>query len=166
MNLVGTEDPMQAGNPPGDGGFDGLLLTRRRADRRADDARLGARVHPVHPESRREGRHARHVGAHGSELQTIRVPAGIAINGKVVWNQDENSTTSAIRPPSDFYGDKIWSYIRSNNLDCQNLAQVAKLGRIEAGELPVRPFDAHDERSTKCAASPPRLRPISSRARP
>ncbi|HEY0158555.1 MAG TPA: DUF6531 domain-containing protein [Thermoanaerobaculia bacterium] len=140
MNLVGTEDPLQAGNLLATAGFDGLLLTAKNQPIAVQMSHVWVRAHIPYIPNR---------GAtNGTPDTWVRMDPsfkryeyqpGIAINGKVAWNEDEYLQSSAIRPPADFYGDKIWNYIRANDIDCVNLSQVAKAGRIRAANFPFVP---------------------------
>ncbi|HEV7767942.1 MAG TPA: DUF6531 domain-containing protein, partial [Thermoanaerobaculia bacterium] len=140
MNLVGTEDPLQAANLLATAGFDGVLLTSGGAPVAVQLTHVWVRAFiPYFPNrGAKVGTPDMWVRMDPS-FKRYEYQPGIAINGKVAWNMDEFLNTSAIRPPADFYGDKIWSYIRTNNIDCVNLAQVAKLGRVKAENFPFVP---------------------------
>lgn len=142
MNLVGTEDPLQAANLLATAGFDGMLLTSKGAPVAVQMTHAWVRAFIPYIPNR---------GATAGTPDTwVRMDPsfkrydyqpGIAINGKVTWDQDEylNAAAATLQQPSQFYGDKIWSYIRASKLDCQNLSQVAKLGRVRAANFPFVP---------------------------
>ena len=140
MNLVGTEDPTQAANLLATAGFNGVVLTVGNAPVGIQMAHAWVRaLIPYIPN--------RGVTAGTPDTWVRMDPSfkryeyqpGIRISGRVAWSEDEYLQTSAMRPPADFYGDKIWSYIRANDLNCNNLAQVPKTGRIKQENFPFVP---------------------------
>jgi RHS repeat-associated protein len=158
MNLAGTEDPLQAANLLATAGFDGVALTANNTPIAVQMTHAWVRAFIPYVPNRgaRTGTPDTWVRMDPS-FKRYDYDAGIAINGKVMWSEDEYLRTSAVRPPADFYGDKIWSYIRANNLNCQNLSQVAKNGRIHAENFPFVPstLTARIESQGGVAADPP-----------
>ncbi len=140
MNLVGTEDPLQAANLLATAGFDGLVLTARSQPIAIQMTHVWVRAHiPYIPNRGATAGTPDTWVRMDPSFKRYEYQPGIAINGKVAWNEDEYLQTSAIRPPAEFYGDKIWNYIRTNNIDCVNLSQVTKAGRIRAANFPFVP---------------------------
>ncbi|MCU1228786.1 MAG: hypothetical protein JWO97_1670, partial [Acidobacteria bacterium] len=158
MNLAGTEDPLQAANLLATAGFDGVALTANNTPIAVQMTHAWVRAFIPYVPNRgaRTGTPDTWVRMDPS-FKRYDYDAGIAINGRVTWSEDEYLRTSAVRPPADFYGDKIWSYIRANNLNCQNLSQVAKNGRIHAENFPFVPstLTARIESQGGVAADPP-----------
>lgn len=140
MNLTGTEDPLQAANLLATAGFDGVVLTNGGAPVSVQMTHAWVRAYiPYLPDRGARPGNADTWVRMDPSFKRYDYDAGIAINGRVAWSEDEFLRTTAMRTPADFYGDKIWSYIRANNLNCQNLSQVAKRGHIHAAHFPFVP---------------------------
>jgi len=140
MNLAGTEDPTQAANLLATAGFGGVVLMSGNAPVGVQMQHAWVRANiPYIPNRGATTGTADTWVRMDPSFKRYEYQAGIKINGKVAWSQDEYLNTSSIRPPADFYGDKIWSYIRANNLNCNNLAQVPKTGSIKQQNFPYVP---------------------------
>ena len=141
MNLVGTEDPLQAANLLATAGFDGLLLTSKGAPVAVQMTHVWVRAFiPYVPNRGATTGTADTWVRMDPSFKRYEYQPGIPINGQVPWSQDEYlDRATTLQQPSQFYGDKIWSYIRAKNIDCVNLSQVAKLGRIRAANFPFVP---------------------------
>lgn len=140
MNIAGTEDPTQAANLFATAGFDGIVLTSGNIPVGVQLSHAWVRSHiPYIPNRGATAGPADTWVRMDPSFKRYEYQAGIKINGRVAWNENEYLNTSAIRPPADFYGDKIWSYIRANNIDCVNLSQVTKAGRIKQQNFPYVP---------------------------
>jgi RHS repeat-associated protein len=158
MNLAGTEDPLQAANLLATGGLDGIVIM---------NGQTPAGVQMTHAWVRAFIPYVPNRGATTGTADTwVRMDPsfkrfdyqpGIAINGRVAWNEDEYLASGVVRAPEDFYGDKIWSYIRTNNLNCQNLAQVAKTGSVHPEAYPFVPatLTAHIDDVPQTSATTP-----------
>jgi len=158
MNLVGTEDPLQAGNLLATAGFDALALTVSGSpvSIRMTHAWVRAAIPYVENRGATAGPADTSVRMDPSFKRNLYQP-GIPINGKVAWGEDDYLQNSTVRPPVDYYGDKIWAYIRANNIVCQNLSQVGKAGSIIAENFPFVPatLTAKIENIAGTATDPP-----------
>ena len=156
MNLVGTEDPTQAANLLATAGYDAVALTQNGSPIviRLTHAWVRAFIPYMPNRGTTAGTPDTWVRMDPS-FKRYEYQAGIDVD--VPWNESEYLQTSAVRPPTDFYADKVWSYIRANNLNCNNLAQVAKSGRVRAANFPFVPatLNARVEQLVGLAAQPP-----------
>ncbi|MEA2236958.1 MAG: hypothetical protein QOC81_1682 [Thermoanaerobaculia bacterium] len=140
MNLAGTEDPTQAANLLATAGFNGVVLTVGGAPVGVQMAHAWVRAFiPYIPNRGATAGTADTWVRMDPSFKRYEYQQGIRMNGRVTWSEDEYLQTSAMRAPADFYGDKIWSYIRANNLNCNNLAQVPKTGTIKQENFPFVP---------------------------
>ncbi|HYS55907.1 MAG TPA: DUF6531 domain-containing protein, partial [Thermoanaerobaculia bacterium] len=156
MNLAGTEDPLQAANLMATAGFDGVVLTTGSTPVAVQMTHAWVRAFvPFLPNRGATNGPADTWVRMDPSFKRYTYQAGIATN--VAWSEDEYLQTSAVRSPIDFYSDKLWSYIRTNNLNCQNLAQLPKSGRIRAENFPFIPstLTVHIDQSLGLAANPP-----------
>src|SRR6266852_2122868 len=156
MNLAGTEDPLQAANLMATAGFDGVVLTTGSTPVAVQMTHAWVRAFvPFLPNRGATNGPADTWVRMDPSFKRYTYQAGIATN--VAWSEDEYLQTSAVRSPIDFYSDKLWSYTRTNNLNCQNLAQLPKSGRIRAENFPFIPstLTVHIDQSLGLAANPP-----------
>jgi RHS repeat-associated protein len=156
MNLVGTEDPMQAANLLATAGFDSVALTQNGSP---------VAIQMTHAWVRALIPYVPNRGATADPPDTwVRMDPsfkkyvyqqGIAV--PVPWDEAAYLQTSALRAPEDFYSDKLWDYIRTNNLNCNNLAQVPKSGAVAAANYPFVPatLNTRIEQLSGLAAQPP-----------
>jgi RHS repeat-associated protein len=158
MNLAGTDDPLQAANLMATGGLDGVILMNGSTPVGVEltHAWVRALIPYVPNRGATDGTADTWVRMDPS-FKRFDYQPGIAINGKVVWNEDEYFGAGLVRAPEDVYGDKIWSFIRANNLSCQNLAQVARTGSVHPEGYPFVPstLTARIDGATQTAAAPP-----------
>lgn len=158
MNLVGTEDPTQAGNLLATAGFKGLALTNNGSPVAFQMTHAWVRSFiPYIPNRGATPGTADTWVRMDPSFKRYEYQPGIRINGFVPWNEDSYINAAALRQPSDHYGDQIWSYIRAKNLNCENLSQVAKLGRVKAENFPYVPstLTARIDQVAGTATAPP-----------
>lgn len=158
MNLAGTEDPMMAANLLATAGFDTVALISNGAPVAVQMTHAWVRAFiPYIPNRGTTGGAPDTWVRMDPSFKKYEYQPGIRINGNVPWSDDQYIRTSSIRPPADHYADQIWAYIRANNLECNNLAQVAKSGRIQAQNHPFVPatLNVRIEQLSGLAAEPP-----------
>lgn len=158
MNLVGTEDPTQAGNLLATAGFKGLALTNNGSPVAIQMTHAWVRSFiPYIPNRGATPGVADTWVRMDPSFKRYEYQPGIKINGFVPWNEESYINAATLRQPSDHYGDQIWSYIRAKNLNCENLSQVAKLGRVKAENFPYVPstLTARIDQVAGAAAAPP-----------
>ncbi|MGA8806915.1 MAG: DUF6531 domain-containing protein, partial [Thermoanaerobaculia bacterium] len=138
MNLAGTEDPLQAANLLATAGFDGQLIMNGSTPVAVDMTHAWVRAFiPYLPNRGATSGTADTWVRMDPSFKRYNYQPGIATNA--IWNEDDYLQHAAIQSPADFYSDKVWSYIRANNLDCKNLGQVPKTGTIRADNYPFVP---------------------------
>jgi RHS repeat-associated protein len=158
MNLVGTEDPLQAANLLATAGFDGVVNMNGTAPVSIQMTHAWVRAFIPYTLDRGAATGTADTWVRmDPSFKTYEYQSGIAINGKVAWSEDQYLATSAVRPPTDAYSDQIWSYIRTNNIDCKNLGDVPKTGHIRASNFPFVPatLTAHIDQVGGVADEPP-----------
>ncbi len=138
MNLAGTEDPLQAANLLATAGFDGQLIMNGSTPVAVDMTHAWVRAFiPYLPNRGATSGTADTWVRMDPSFKRYNYQSGIATNA--IWNEDDYLQHAAVQSPADFYSDKVWAYIRANNLDCKNLGQVPKTGTIRADNYPFVP---------------------------
>ena len=156
MNLAGTEDPLQAANLLATAGFDSVALTQNGVPVLIQMTHAWVRaLIPYVPNRGATGGTADTWVRMDPSFKKYKYQAGIEI--PIPWSEDEYLQTSAVRAPNDFFGDKLWAYIRANNLTCNNLSQVPKTGAIQAENFPFIPatLNVRLDQIAGVAAEPP-----------
>jgi RHS repeat-associated protein len=140
MNLAGTEDPVQAANLFATGGLDGQILLNGSTPVAVQMTHAWVRAFiPYIPNRGATTGTADTWVRMDPSFKRFDYQPGIAINGHVPWSEDQYLSLGVVRAPEDYYSDRIWDYIHAANLNCQNLAQVAKSPAVHAEAYPFVP---------------------------
>ncbi|MEO6324121.1 MAG: transglutaminase domain-containing protein, partial [Thermoanaerobaculia bacterium] len=163
MNLVGTEDPLQAGNLLATAGYDALVLTAANTPVAVQLTHAWVRAYIPYTQNRGATTGTADTWVRmDPSFKRYQYTAGIPIVGKVNWSEDEYIQTAAvgtglIPSPTDSYGNKVWAYLRAQNIVCQNLSQVGKAGTVIQENFPYVPatLTVRIEGATTILAAPP-----------
>jgi len=156
MNLVGTEDPLQAANLLATAGFDGSIVMNgsQPVAIRMTHAWVRAFI-PFLPNRGVTNATPDTWVRMDPSFKRYNYQPGIALGA--AWSEDEYLQNAPVQSPVDYYSDKLWHFIRTNGLDCKNLAQVPKTGTVRAEKFPYVPstVTAHIDQPLGLDVNPP-----------
>jgi YD repeat-containing protein len=156
MNLVGTEDPLQAANLLATAGVDGQVLTTAGKPTAVQMTHAWVRAFiPFLPNRGATLGTADTWVRMDPSFKRYDYQPGIAVAAS--WSEDAYLGAGILQAPVDHYADRLWSSIRANHLDCTNLGQIPKTGTIRAENFPFIPstLTVHIDQLLGLAADPP-----------